>query len=145
MAIDPQHPISKPKRPFPVTLLILLVLTYTSLGWFGFIEAVRHWDFLQELPLVVPPLYLASRNAFWGLAGIPLIWGLWVGRHWAWRVTQIAAVFYTLYYWLDRLLLADSSAIAGRWPFALGLTITCLFYTFIVLWLPRSRRFYNRD
>ena len=152
MATDPhnpipniQHPISKPKRPILVTALILLVLSYTSLAWFGFLEAQRHWQFMQGLPLAVPPLYLALRNLFWGLAGIPLVWGLWVGQHWAWSATQIAAFSYASIYWLDRLFLADPSAIAGRWPFALGLTIICLTYIVVVLQLPRSRRFFKKD
>ncbi len=140
-----QHPKSKPKRPILVTALILLVLSYTSLGWFGFLEAQRNWQFLNDLPLAVPPQYLALRNLFWGLAGIPLVWGLWVGRHWAWSATQIAAISYASYYWLDRLFLADPSAIAGRWPFVLGLTLICLLYTFVVLRLPVSRRFFKKD
>lgn len=154
MESDPQAPISNhpyaagashPKRPFVVTLLILLVLSYTTLGWLGFIEALRHWDFLQEIPLAVPPLYLASRSAFWGLIGLPLIWGLWVGRVWAWYAAQIAAGLYAFYYWLDRLFIAHPSAIAERWPFAIGLTVSCLADIFVVLWLPRSRRFFKRQ
>ncbi len=141
-----QFPISKRKRPFVVTLLILMVLSYTTLSWYGFAEALRSWDFLQSLPLTVPPWYLALRNVFWGLMGVPLIWGLWVGRRWAWLATQVAVSLYTLYYWLDRTLLADPSVsllITGRWPFALGLTGTCLVYAFLVLRLPMSRRFFK--
>ncbi len=134
---------SRPKRPFLVTVLILLVLSYTALGWFGFSETIRQWDFLHEFPLVVPPLYLALRNVFWGLVGIPVIWGLWVGRRWARFATQIAAISYAIYYWLDRVLLADPVAIAGRWSFTLGLTILCLVYMFLVLRLPRSRKFFG--
>jgi len=124
-------------------VLILLVLSYTALGWLGFIEALRHWNFLQEIPLTVPPLYLAFRSAFWGLIGLSLMWGVWVGRAWAWYAAQIAAGLYAFYYWLDRLFLAHPSAIAERWPFALGLTVLCLVYTFVVLRLPRSRRFFK--
>lgn len=123
-----------------------MVLSYTALGWFGFRESLRQWDFLQSLPLTVPSLYLALRNVIWGLVGVPLVWGLWVGRRWAWYAAQVAAALYALYYWLDRLLLTDPSASplgTGRWPFALGLTVTCLIYTFLVLRLPQSRQFFE--
>ena len=145
MVTDPQPPIAHRKRPFVVTALILLVLSYMSLSWFGLFEALRHWDFLHKLPLAVPPLYLALRSAFWGMAGLPLVWGLWVGRKWAWHAAQIAAALYAIHYWLDRLFLADPSAIMGRWPFALGLTIICLVYVYVILRLPLSRRHFKMD
>lgn len=137
---------SKPKRPFVVTVLLLMVLSYTVLGWFGFLAALRNWDFLQSLPLSVPPLYLALRNIVWGAVGVPLIWGLWIGRRWAWYATQAVAGLYAVYYWLDRAFLADPTVSplgTGRWPFVLGLTAICLIYTLIVLRLPLSRRFFE--
>jgi len=140
---NPHSSISQPKRPFSVTVLILLVLSYSALGWLGFFEILPHWEFLLELPLAVPLLYLALRSAFWGLVGLPLIWGLWVGRTWACYAMQIAAALYASHYWLDRFLLADRSAIANRWPFAVSLTLLCLAYTYIALRLPRSRRFFK--
>ena len=154
MVSDPRPPIrrrrsqsaegvAKPKRPLVVTLLILLVLSYTILNWFGFIEALRHWDFLREIPLAVPLLYLGLQGAFWGLVGLVLIWGLWLGRTWAWYAAQIIAALYAIFYWLDRLLLADSSTIAQRWPFTVSLTLLCLVYIFVVLRPPRSRRFFK--
>jgi len=139
----PNPPISKTKRPFGVTLLIFLVSGYSALGWLGFLEVLRHWDFLQGLPLNVPVLYLALRGLFWGLTGLSLIWGLWVGRRWAWVAVQFAAVFYAIHYWMERLFLADVSAIASRWPFAVSLTALSLAYTFVVLQLRMSRSFFE--
>jgi hypothetical protein len=142
-ASDLSIPDSRPKRPFTVTVLILLVLCYSSLAWLGFFEALRHWEYLGELPLAIPLIYLALRGAFWGLVGLPLVWSLWVGRTWAWYAIQIAAALYATHYWLDRFFLADPAAISQRWPFAIGLSLFLLAYTFIILRLPKSRKFFH--
>jgi hypothetical protein len=139
--IDPQQP--PPKRSFAVTLLVVLVLTYTVFHGAALSEALRHWDFLLSLTLSVSPVYLAARSAFWLVTGLALAVGLWSGHRWAWFAAQIGATLYTIYYWLDRLFFADTSVIIVRWPFILGLTILCLAFIFFVLRLPKSRQFFK--
>jgi len=136
--------MTKPKRPFAVTVLILVVLSYTVLGWAGLLDALRRWDTLQTLSLPVPVYYLAIRSAVPALLGVPLIWGLWVGQSWAWYATQISAVVLVLFYWLDRLLVAHPALISERWPFDLGMTLLELVLVCLALWLPSGRRFFGR-
>jgi cbb3-type cytochrome oxidase subunit 3 len=54
-----------------------------------------------------------------------------------------AAIFYAVWYWLDRFLVADPSAIASRWPFALGLTIVLLALTFWIFSRPKTQQFFS--
>jgi hypothetical protein len=133
----------KTRRPFLVTLLVVLVLLFTIVSWFGFFEALQLRQFLQQLPLSVSPLYLLLRRAFWGLVGPALIWGLWFGYRWAWFAGQIVVLAYALFYWLDRLFLATSDVLASRLPFEAGLTIGLVLFCFGVLWLPASRRYFG--
>ncbi|MEA3349062.1 MAG: hypothetical protein U9Q82_00410 [Chloroflexota bacterium] len=137
--------ISNSKRPLPVTLLVVVVLSLTSLPWFGLHETWQHWDFLHTLPLSAPVLYLALTDAFWGLAGLALTWGLWTGRTWAWKGAQVAALGYALFYWLDKLVFASPEVIQARWPFCVGATAMGLIFCFGVLWPPRSRCFFERS
>jgi len=142
---DPHPALGNPqsiKRPFSVTLLAWVVLIMASLGWLRLAEVVRGWEFLLSLNPAPPLFYLAISGLFWGLLGICQVWGLVLGRTWAPRLAQIAAPGYAVYYWLDRLLVADPSAMAHRWPFALGLTLVLLAFTFWVLSRPKSRRFF---
>jgi hypothetical protein len=132
-------------RPFSVTLLAVTVLIFTSLGWLRMIEAIRLWSLLTDLPLSVSPLYLASSGAFWGLVGLPLVWSLYWGHRWVSRPVQFAAPAYALYYWFDRLFLAQDIAIAVRWPFAVGLTFILLAFTFWTLSRRRARAFFNKE
>lgn len=137
---DPQSP----KRPFSVTLLAWMVLIMALLGWLRFFEVIRQWAFLQKLNPVPPVLYLAISGLILGIVGTTLLWGLVLGRSWAPRLMQFAALFYTLYFWLDRFFVASPEAIRIRWPFALGLNITILLFTFWVLTRPKAQHFFQK-
>ena len=145
---NPQSAIPIPhssKRPLSVTLLTWVVLIITSLSWLRLVEVIRRWDFLQSLTPAPPVLYLAIAGLIWGLLGAFLVWGLFLGRSWAPRLMQITAPVYAACYWLDRLLIADPSAIVNRWPFALGLTILLLVFTFWVFLRPKTKYFFDQS
>ena len=122
-----------------------VVLILASLSWLRLVEVIRRWSFLQSLTPSPPVLYLAITGLIWGLLGTCLVWGLILGRWWAPRLMQISALGYAAYYWLDRLLIANSSAIVSRWPFALGLTIALLVFTFWVLSRSKTQLFFQKD
>ncbi len=133
-----------PKRPFFVTLLTLLVLSIAAIYIFGFFAALRHSAFLQNLPLSVPVWYLALRAILWSLTGLVLSWGLWRGLSWAWMGTQISVVGFSLYYWLDALLLAQAPGLEWRWPFELMATFLGLGFAFLVLHSAHGRGFFGK-
>lgn len=133
-----------PKRPFSVTLLTWVVLILTLLSWLRLIEVIRRWYFLQSLTPAPPVHYLAITGLIWGLLGVCLVWGLFLGRSWAYQLMKITAPIYALLYWLDRIMIADLSAIGSRWPFALGLTITLLAFTFWVISRPKTINFFGQ-
>ena len=133
---------NSPKRPRSVTFLTWMVLIIASLNWLQLLEVVRLWDFLQNLSQDLPVLYLAITGLIWGLIGVCLVWGLFLGRSWAHRLMKITALVYAIFYWIDRLWIADFSTIGNRWPFALGLTIILLIFTFWVLSRSKTRNFF---
>lgn len=133
------------KRPLSVTLLAWVVLLLASLGWLRLIEVIRRWDFLQSLSPIPPVIYLAITGLVWGLLGAVLVWGLFLGRWWAPRLMQVSALAYSAYYWLDRLRIANPSAIATRWPFALTLTLALLGYIFFVFSSKDTKLFFQKS
>jgi hypothetical protein len=142
-----QSPFKNPgatHRPIGVTILILVVLIFTSLNALRMITAIRTWDFLVDSPVGVPVIYLVITGAIWMGIGLPLVFGLLTGRKWSPIMVQIAIILYICYYWFDRLLIADRSAIAGRWQFTLGLTIMLLIFTFWTLTRPQSKVFFKK-
>jgi hypothetical protein len=129
------------KRPFSVTILIVMVLIFTTLNILRMITAIRLWDFLANLPLDVPAHYLVITGAIWSGIGFLLAVGLFASRKWSLYLAWIAIVLYPIYYWSDRLLIAERHVIAGRWQFASGLTILLLIFAFWVLLQPKTRAF----
>jgi uncharacterized membrane protein (DUF2068 family) len=106
-----------------------------------FVQAIRQWDFLSEL-LSIPPFYLAATGLFWGILGLVAAWGLWRGRRWAPSLTIVAALAYTLYFWLDRLLLSSDGP-GINWPFVSTLNAALLFLTAWILTRGRAKAFFQ--
>lgn len=129
------------KRPFGVTILIVMVLIFTSLNALQASTAIRLWSFLIEPPVDTPVIYLVATGIIWSVLGIALAVGLYTRRKWSSPLAKTSAPVYAVYYWVDRLLIAERSAIASRWPFAIGLTILLLTLTFLILSRPKPRIF----
>ena len=129
------------KRPFGVTILIGVVLIFTSLNFFRVSTAIRLWDYLVEPPLNTPVIYLVISGIIWSGLGLTLAFGFVTRQKWSSVLAKISAIVYSSHYWFDRLLIADRSGIGSRWFFALGLTILLLVLTFIILAQPKTRAF----
>jgi hypothetical protein len=134
--------IHRPKRPLGVTLLAIGVLTIAVLNLTRLLSAVRSWPFLQEI-LPFSGLYLIGTGLIWAGFGLPLFWGLWHGLAWAPGFSRIAVVAYLIYYWLDRLLLANHPGRGANLPFAIGASLTGLALTYWIL-SRRKAKFYFR-
>jgi len=131
----------RPTRPAGVTLLALGVLSIAGLNLLRGQQAIVAWDFLQSLPRV-SPLYLASSGLVWGLLGLPLAWGLWRGYRWTPRFTLLFVGLYTLYFWLDRLLLT-TEGLGVNWPCMAAINIIVILYTWWTLTRPKTRAYFG--
>ena len=137
-----RHTPSRLSRPIRVTLLALGVLTITGLHLLRLVEAVRQWQFLTGLPRV-SPLYLALTGLIWASAGLPLFWGLWRGHTRAARFAPGYLLVFALYYWLDRIFIANRAVSLANWPVSLALTVFVLAYTFWALRARASREYFK--
>lgn len=133
----------KPKRPFSVTLLAILVLSLVAIHLTRFAQALQQWTFLNDLPLSVSPLYLAATGLFWGAAGVPVLAGLWRGGRSTPAAVKGYLVGYGLYYWLEQALVMASPLRQSNWPFTAGLTIVILIGSFLILSRPKARNFFG--
>ena len=141
----PAAPTPQPRRPFPVTLLALGVITIGALNLARFALALRYWDYLDKLT-TVSPWYLALSGLVWGLGGLPLTWGLLRRKAWAPNLMQAMALSYATYFWLDQVFLQDHPLpgaeggakllLPGNWTFEAGLTILLLAF---VVWTLKRR------
>jgi hypothetical protein len=130
------------KRPFLVTLLAVWVLLLSCVNLIRLTEAIRTWDFLASLP-GVNPLYIALTGLIWALFGFPLAWSLWRGYAQAPKTTRTLTLVYALYYWLDRLLIAQNVNAASNWLFAAVTTVVMILFIFWIL--ARSQDYFRRN
>jgi len=133
-----------PRRPFSVTILTLVVLIFTSLNTFRLYTAIRTWEFLTTLQLNVPRFYFVVAGSIWGVVGFILIIGFLTKKSWTLKVGRAVFVLYALYYWFDRLLIAERASIVNRWQFTLGLTFLLLLMAFWTLGRQCTRDFLSK-
>jgi len=133
------HPASRPLR---VTLLAVGVLTIASLHMLRLVEAVRQWQFLTSLA-GVSPIYPALTGLIWAAVGLALFWRLWRGHAWAARSAPGCVVVFGLYYWLDRVWIANRAVSLTNWPVTAVLTAFGLVYTFWALRARASRDYFE--
>ena len=130
-------------RPFGVTLLVFGVLIIAGINLYRCVQALLQWRFLSEL-LPTLPLYQVLSGIVWGLAGIPMAWGLWRGARWATRILPYASLAYTIYAWIDRLLLRRGLEVYDL-PFSIGTTVVLLASIFLILSRPRVKSFFREN
>jgi len=133
---------TRPSRPIRVTLLAVGVLTIASLHLLRLVEVVRQWQFLTDLN-GVSPVYQALTGLIWASAGLPLFWGLWRGQASAARFTPGYLLVFALYYWLDRIWIANRAISLANWPVTAALTVTGMAYTFWALRAQASRKYFQ--
>jgi hypothetical protein len=137
---DQPQKTSRSQRPLSVTLVALIVLFITLLHLIRLFRAIYLWDFLADLP-GISPLYLILTGLIWSLIGLPLGWWIWRGHPRSLKITRIVALAYTMYYWLDRILVAEGSVERPNDAFVAGLNVMLLAFIFWTLSRPQIIRF----
>jgi hypothetical protein len=133
-----QHPVKpRPKRPFPLKLIMAIFALWTFLGWLRFGQAITEAELL--LDLLSPGLYgyLLLAGLTWGLLGLPILWGIYRRTVWASLVLKVGAILYPALYWLERTLLWQDTSAQRNWP--LMLLLTAAWFGLVVWGLHAAR------
>jgi hypothetical protein len=131
------------KRPFSVTILVFGVLSFVLLQLTRMVMGIAQWQFLAELPMSASPLYIVSSGLFWGVIGVTLCIGLWLGRLWAIPATRWSAVIFSIYYWIDQSLIMDNPLRSTNWPFLIAFNLIVLFFIYGFFLLPKVNQFFG--
>lgn len=132
-----------PNRPLGATIMISVVLIFTSFNVLRTISAIQSWSFLGSLPLRIPVIYLAISGFFWASFGITLLIGLFLKKKWTLTLSIVLFIGYSLYYWLDRLFIAKIPLNDRQWQFPL---ILMIFTLIIGIWIvkdPNTKNYFN--
>jgi hypothetical protein len=130
----------KNRRPRTVTILALLVLTFTVFNAVRFGAAISEWDTLISLGVNPGPLYIALTGLFWAATGAGLFLGIWIGKPFARIAAIVCITIYAAYYWFDRLVFQNSVSRENS-IFAIFLTLLVVFYTYATLSLSAGKNF----
>jgi hypothetical protein len=84
------------------------------------------WFSLPDLPYTVAPIYLLIRNALWGAWSILAAFGAFFGRSWAPRLILWGGSAFVIWYWVDRLFLAQSDYSRANWPISAIITVLAI-------------------
>lgn len=141
---DETQPINA-RRPLSLTVILWVYLLWIILGWLRFFAALQGQALI--LSLVSPSMhrYLIGAGIMWGLAGLPVVWGLINRAHWTPTLIRITALLYPGVYWFERLFLWQDPNAKQNWPFMLLLTILWLSLVFGMLRLKRVQQYFEKD
>ena len=92
-----------PRRPFGVTLLLWMVLCLSAWGLIRLIATLRWWDVLSEFKASLGPLYLSITGAGWAVAGVVLLWSMWIAKPWSRLAIVVSILLWLAEYWIERL------------------------------------------
>lgn len=128
------------KRPVGLNILVLFILWLAVWNCLRMSEAIFYWNSLEEYG--AQPLYISMSGGIWFIIGILLVWGLWWCEIWGWMATLGAAVSYTTWYWLDRLILQKPHS---NWLFALIENIVLLIFIILLMFSRKTRLHFQKD
>jgi len=132
------------RRPFSVTLLIILGLSIVGFNLVRLTQTLSQWTYLLTLRSYLPA-YLALSAIVWCSVGLTVIWGLWTGKHWAPNAVRIAYVVFLIYYWLDTFLVTNPAGRGSNQVLIICLQIISLVFVFGIFASPGAKKYYRRN
>ncbi|MDT8381955.1 MAG: hypothetical protein RQ728_06825 [Brevefilum sp.] len=141
---DETQPI-KERRPLPLTIILWVYLLWIILGWLRFSAALQGRALILSLVSPTMHRYLIGAGVIWGMAGLPVVWGLITRARWTPTLIRITALLYPGVYWFERLFLWQDLNAKRNWPFMLLLTILWLSLAFGMLRLKRVQQHFKKD
>jgi hypothetical protein len=130
------------KRPFGVTLLLLMVLSLLAWGIIRLYAAFRWWTVLIEFRSTVSPLYLSITGAGWGMVGCVLLWSMFAGKPWSPRAIFTSILVWLIEYWIERVFFESARA---NLPFAVVGSILIISITLISTLHKSTKNFFTRS
>jgi hypothetical protein len=100
---------------------------------------------LPDLPFAAPPAYLLFRSVLWASWGLVAAGGAFLGRPWARPLLQGGGVALTVWYWVDRLWLAQSEYARLGLPFRAAASLAVLGLGLWILRRPEARRYFEEN
>lgn len=129
------------KFPFRVTLLLCLVLLFTTWHILQIWTALAWRDILSNLSAQPAVWIIVLSGIVWTLTGVFLIWSIWQGKAWAKILLFGSTAGYTVWYWGKQLIWQIPRP---NWLFAVILNLLLIIFIIYTTKLP-TREAYERE
>ena len=135
--------IKKHKRSLVLWILVAGLAIFSIGGWLRLIMTIQDWSFIQTLNLTAGAIYLALSGFLWGCGAVICAGLLWLEKRSGLYLTAGYIAIYTIWFWVDRLVITQSSTVKTEHTFAIGSTIfwVGLSSTLLLILFRRSRRY----
>lgn len=144
MAINPSSGESLRRiRPRMITILCVLIFLISLFHILKLSQVIIKWGLLNNLPITIPPIYLALDGFVWGVSGVILTWGLWTGQPWAPTTCKVLAVIYLAAFWIDLVFISEPDILKIRWLINLLKSLLGFSAIFITLNTKPSRNYFT--
>ncbi|MFM8322524.1 MAG: hypothetical protein ACKOC5_16545 [Chloroflexota bacterium] len=118
------------------------MLLLAALGFGRAYQVWTVWAFFENR-MTVSPLYPLISGAVWGAAWLGMAWPVWRGWRRAPRLALGLFLAYSIYAWIDRLLVPGYPGRAANWPFLAGLNGLLLAWCCWALFSRRSKVYFG--
>lgn len=125
----------KSKTPFLLHLLAILYLLASLACLFGVIQTISSWNWLLAVDYHPHPGYNIFENTFLFLAFLVSAVVLWMHLQWAPAFCQAVALVAGAWYWIDRILITETSIPIKEQIFPILVTLLVLFLLLFSLYL----------
>lgn len=123
------------RRPTLVTWLSVGVLILAAVQLVRFLAVLQ----LPDLDYVVPTWYFGVRNGIWCLITFGIGIGLLSGKPWVPKLIRAGALLLLVWYWMDRLLLVQSSFLRENFLLPALISLGGIILLFWILAKPQVR------
>lgn len=117
------------KQSLRVTLSVWLVLFLTAWNALRLFTAIAWRNVLIEYAATPPPWVTGLVGAVWLIVGCLVLWSIWWRKDWAGNLLLAAAIGYSVWYWVERLVWQTPRP---NWLFAIALNLLLILFILFV-------------
>ena len=130
------------KRPFSVTIVLVLVLSLTVWSALRLSAGIRWWGTLKTYTAPGWPMYITVSAGIWFVIGGALLWGIWRRKVWARYALIGTGAGFIVWYWCDRLFVQWPRE---NWSFALCASILYVIAGIACFIHPKTKIYFQRE
>lgn len=139
-----QKPLSVCIQKGAHTLLSIILLIFAGFCFLRLYGSLTLWEYLQEIGLRSPPLYLAITGGLWFVTGVIGVFFHLSKHKWSIAYMRILSLVFSVWFWLDLWIFQPQDRQIHNWKFQLLLNILILVLIFGLSALQRYKYYVTK-